>query len=84
MGEGGSITAEGLRMLLGAVLPSKKPVDLTIAPSGGDSPSIFYGIVARNTGRIMLKFCTVYGVSYVELLVKKFDPVKSGHEAMTS
>ena len=33
----------------------------------------------------MLKLCIVYGASLVQLLVKRnFDPVMSGHGAMTS
>ena len=38
----------------------------------------------RTMRRIVLKFCIAYGASFAQLLVKKFDRVKSGHGAMTS
>ena len=56
---------------------------LTLALAGGrcDPPDFFCN--ARQA-MIMLKFCIAYGASFAQLLVKNFDWVMLGHEAMTS
>ena len=47
-------------------------------------PEFFFCDARRNMKRIVLKFCIAYGASFVQLLVKKFDRVMSGHGVMTS
>ena len=52
---------------------------------GRCDPPEFFCDVPRTMRRIVLKFCTAYGTSFAQLLVKKeFDRVMSGHGAMTS
>ena len=47
-------------------------------------PKVFRD-ATRTMRRIVLKFCTAYGASFAQLLVKKkIDRVMSGHGAMTS
>ena len=51
---------------------------------GGSMRRLSFFCDARRTiRRIVLKFCTAYGESFAQLLVKKIDRVMSGHGAMT-
>ena len=57
-------------------------------PRGGvvstPPPLRFFCDAPRTMRRIVLKFCTAYGASFAQLLVKNFDRVMSGHGAMRS
>ena len=47
-------------------------------------PDVFFCDARQTMSRIVLKFHIAYGAFFAQLLVKKFDRVMLGHEAMTS